>query len=136
MAGYVMDPDTLASVQRWLKKAENDLRTASTMLQISNPTTDTVSFHAQQCAEKVLKAYLVAKNVHVEKTHSIPVLVERCRDLDPEFERLAPMAPDLTIYAVTARYPDDDWDITEEEAQHALIVAEEFMKFIREKLGY
>jgi len=44
----------------WIKKAENDLITAKDSLNIKPvPPLDTICFHAQQCAEKYLKGFLL-----------------------------------------------------------------------------
>ncbi|MBI5117938.1 HEPN domain-containing protein, partial [Candidatus Poribacteria bacterium] len=69
-----MDDLKKIAIERWLQKANNDLRTAETMLRVDPPTTDTMCFHAQQYVEKSLKAYLVHIDQHVEKTHYLPRL--------------------------------------------------------------
>jgi HEPN domain-containing protein len=52
----------------WIKKAENDLITAKNSLNIKpEPPLDTICFHAQQCAEKYLKAFLVYHEIEFEK---------------------------------------------------------------------
>ena len=63
-----MDDAKQTTIARWLAKAKNDLITARTMLDTDPPITDIVCFHAQQCAEKALKAFLVVADIHVEKT--------------------------------------------------------------------
>jgi HEPN domain-containing protein len=46
----------------WVKKAEDDLKTAAHTLKLGKTCpTNTVCFHAQQCVEKYLKAYLHVK---------------------------------------------------------------------------
>jgi HEPN domain-containing protein len=61
-------------VKLWIKKAENDLITAEHSLDIKpDPPTDTICFHAQQCIEKCLKAYLVEQEIEFEKTHALGV---------------------------------------------------------------
>lgn len=45
--------------QAWLRKADNDLLNAENNLAATRAPWDTVCFHAQQAAEKVLKAFLV-----------------------------------------------------------------------------
>ena len=53
----------------WIRKAENDLITASACLNIKpRPPIDTICFHAQQCAEKYLKAFLHVKG-SISKKH-------------------------------------------------------------------
>ena len=131
-----MDEGTKSVIERWLVKADNDLRTSLTMLEVNDPPTDTVCFHAQQCAEKALKAYLVSKDEHVERTHSIPRLVELCRKHDESYEQFVHSAPELTVYAVAGRYPDDWVDITEEDARLAIDSADAILRFVKVRLGH
>ena len=57
-------PDPEGGVIRWVDKAEHDLRAAEHLLQFQEGgLTDIVCFHCQQCAEKYLKALLVALGV-------------------------------------------------------------------------
>jgi HEPN domain-containing protein len=59
---------TAAIAREWIIKAENDLKTASHTLKIGKGCpTDTVCFHAQQCVEKYLKAFLVCKGIDFSK---------------------------------------------------------------------
>jgi HEPN domain-containing protein len=53
-----MSDDKLVLVKAWFKKAENDLINAEHTMTMAEPPTDTVCFHAQQCAEKYLKGFL------------------------------------------------------------------------------
>ena len=49
--------EILAVVRQWLDKAEGDLRAAVQILKMQEDCPyETVGFHAQQCAEKHLKA--------------------------------------------------------------------------------
>ena len=105
------------------------------MLSVENPPTDTVCFHAQQCAEKALKAFLVMHDEHVQRTHSLPHLIERCRQHDDGFERFAECAPGLTVYAVTGRYPDDWIEIGENEARAAIESATAILHFVESRIS-
>jgi len=50
-------PEIYAEIRRWVEKAENDLRNGEYVLTLEEECpTDTVCFHAHQCAEKYLKA--------------------------------------------------------------------------------
>ena len=129
-----MDEAIKTAVSRWLIKAEHDLKTAQTMLSVDPPVTDTACFHAQQCAEKCLKAFLVAAGVQAERTHYLPRLVALCAGQDPEFHKLSDTAAELTDYAVTDRYPDNWREIPEAEAQGAVGRAANAMTFVRSKL--
>ncbi|MCW5982021.1 MAG: HEPN domain-containing protein [Bryobacteraceae bacterium] len=97
------DERTLAVVREWIEKAESDLKNTALVLRAGQGCpTDTVCFHAQQCAEKYLKGYLAFRNVDFPKTHEIEKLISLLR---PE-ERPGLTANEqarLTQYAVRSR---------------------------------
>ena len=129
-----MDEAQMTAIRRWLTKAENDLKTARATLAQSPEVTDTICFHAQQCAEKALKAFLTWAGVHVEKTHYLPILLEKCALVDAEFQSLEEHAKELTDYAVEVRYIDDWREIPLEEAEVAMRRAEEVLRYVMIKL--
>jgi HEPN domain-containing protein len=45
--------------REWLVRAEHDLRVAEYLLTRPDPPPESVGFHAQQCAEKALKGFLI-----------------------------------------------------------------------------
>lgn len=49
---------TESNYRRWVQKAQNDLLNIENNLAASRTPWDTVCFHAQQAAEKILKAFL------------------------------------------------------------------------------
>ena len=57
-------------VAEWIKKAALDLKTAA-RLSTDGEFRDVVGFHAQQAAEKYLKALLTRHQVEFPKTHVI-----------------------------------------------------------------
>jgi HEPN domain-containing protein len=130
----MMDEATRAAVGRWLLKARNDLRTGETMLSVDPPVMDTACFHAQQCVEKCLKAFLTFAERHVERTHSLPRLVALCSEVDPAFEELADTAVELTDYAVAQRYPEHWREIPLKEATAAVRLSAEALSFVRSRL--
>jgi len=100
-------PDPLDElVGEWLTRAERDLRVAEYLLTMPAPPPESIGFHAQQCAEKVLKAFLTLRQVRFERYHDLSYLIDLCVPLDPGFERLRAGADELTPYAVEYRYPD------------------------------
>lgn len=90
----------------WLTRAEHDLRVAQYLLTMDDPPPESVGFHAQQCAEKALKAYLTLHQVPFERRHDLNYLIDLCAPLDPGFEQFRAQADELTPYAVEFRYPD------------------------------
>jgi HEPN domain-containing protein len=53
----------------WGQKAEGDYIAAETLRQAENPVYDAICFHAQQCVEKYLKAWLVQQEIDFPRTH-------------------------------------------------------------------
>jgi len=129
-----MDEAVKTAVARWLAKAANDLRTAETMVALVPPVVDTSCYHAQQCVEKCLKAFLTAADRHVERTHSLPRLVELCAEVEPAFGHLADVGVELTGYASQSRYPDDWREIPVAEAQAAVEKARKAYTFAQAQI--
>jgi len=127
--------DKIIRVAReWVGKAENDLKNAVHTLKMGKECpTDTVCFHAQQCVEKYLKAFLVVGGIDFPKTHDIETVVgllpKRARpDLSLEEQRR------LTAYATITRYPADYEPISLSEARQAVKTARRVRKEMRSLL--
>jgi len=129
-----MDDATLERVRRWLTKAENDLETARRSLGTEPAITDTACFHAQQCAEKSLKAFIAFHGEHTPKSHDLSELLAICVKYAMDFMTLQDHANCLNDYAVTTRYPDDWREIPIEEAEAAVKSASEILNFVRGKI--
>lgn len=84
-------------------------------------------FHAQQCAEKALKAVLVAHSVAFPKTHSLAVLLDLLKAAGVTILQEVDEAFSLTQYAVMTRYPGAWEQVSTEEAQAALNTATEVL---------
>ena len=126
--------ERLSVARQWVQKAEDDLKNAAYTLQMGKDCpTDTVCFHAQQCAEKYLKALLVLKSIDFPRTHDVGELVAllpaECRPMltSEEQER-------LTDYATVTRYPGDYEPILLSETRKALWVARRVRSAIRKLL--
>ena len=117
-----MPPDDadLGSPGRWLAYARSDL-----ILARRDPEPgvllESLCFHAQQAAEKALKALLVHHGVTPPRTHNLTVLLEKLPSgcTPPEAERLK----ELTAYAVDARYPQGWGEVTGEDYREAVELA-------------
>jgi len=121
-----MPPDDarLEDARAWLARAELDLRAAD--LELGAPQAGLwgdVAFHAQQAAEKALKALLAMHDEPFRKTHSIEELGRACAAIDPGLGHLIDAAAPLTEYAWKFRYPGDVGDPTRDEAERAVAVA-------------
>ena len=67
-----------SELKSWIAFAEEDYSAATTLLAIKRPLLAAVCFHAQQCAEKYLKALLILKDFDFPKTHDLPTLNTLC----------------------------------------------------------
>ena len=122
-------------VKGWIRKGENDLRIAAHAIEtMESPPTDTICFHAQQCAEKYLKAFLVQKGIDFPYTHYLEDLVSLCATEDKEFESLIPEVKLLTPYAVEIRYPGEFIEISVKDTEIAVKTAKKVKKFVLSKL--
>jgi len=127
---------SVESAKKWILKAENDLKIAKDKITMENPATDAICFHAQQCAEKYLKAYLIFNNKEVRKTHDIAERISLCSEVDPEFSKINQIdIVSLTDYAVEVRYAEDFYFPSVEEAKHAIELAEKVKNFVLKSLG-
>ncbi len=86
------------------------------------PSYDPVGFHAQQAAEKALKALLVRHQVRFGKTHEMGALLELAEQAAPGIREQLADAEALTPYAVDARYPGEEPPLGREEASTRLDV--------------
>ena len=122
------------SVEAWLYKAKNDLKSAFKLLDGDDPIMDTAIYHTQQCAEKALKGYLAFKRHPIKKTHDIELLVEICASIDSEFEKLYDYSENLTPYATAFRYPDIYLEPDYDEVYESIDMAREILEFVEEKI--
>ncbi|MCP2519538.1 HEPN domain-containing protein [Candidatus Aminicenantes bacterium AC-708-M15] len=123
------------AVRKWIKKAESDLKIGKDEIKTENPVTDAVCFHMQQCAEKYLKAYLIFHGEEIRKTHNIAELIEECKQIDSEFQKLFNFDADkLTDYAVEIRYGEEFYMPSIEETNEAIKIAEKVKDFVLNKL--
>ena len=122
------NPDDPAS---WVAKADNDLLCIENNLNDPRVPWDVVCFHAQQVAEKMLKAFLVAQGATVARTHDVLALVDECTAAGAP---LAPFRTDaalLTQYAVAFRYPVLGGEPDEVEGRAAIAAARRIYDVIR-----
>ncbi len=114
-------------VRGWLRKARSDVIAIDAL--INADTLDTACFHAQQAAEKYLKAYLAHATTAFPYTHNLVKLIELCAALDRSFVALIPIVTPLIPYAVELRYDAEFWpdEQTARQAQAAALDVERFV---------
>lgn len=113
------DDSRADSPMRWLENAHADLSLAHVAL----PFYEHLCFHAQQAAEKSLKAVLLALDMDIPFTHNIQALLDRLERRVTVAEEVR-RAVDLNPYAVATRYPGEIEPVTEDEYLEALRLAD------------
>ena len=99
--------------EAWLRRAESDLTLARLGAAAENVLPEDAVFHAQQCAEKAIKAVLLKHAGQFPFSHDLDLLIERLNDLELQLPEFVLTAGDLTQYAVQTRYPGD-WEPVDE----------------------
>jgi len=118
----------------WAQKAEGDFATAQRELRARKlPNFDAACFHAQQCAEKYLKALLPEAGIPLTRTHSLPALLDALLPAEPLWEPFRRDLASLSAYAVEFRYPGESAD--REQAKEALQLCRGFRQLARVALG-
>lgn len=115
----------------WEAKAANDLLCIDNNLRSSSVPWDIVAYHAQQAAEKMLKACLVHQGIEAPRTHDLGRLLGECLAEGMALVHLADDCDFLTPFAVAIRYPGDLPDVTESDARATVEAAHRIMTATR-----
>lgn len=118
----------------WVERAEEDLRLArhAFTLRTAIPYR-LVAYHAQQCAEKYLKAYLVSRQVEFPFTHDIAAILDLVARHAPWAAALDE-ARDLTVFSTSTRYPKIGSRVAAADARRAVTLAEKVRTTVKKVL--
>jgi len=112
------------SPQEWLSYAKSDLRLAHLAATDELVRREQACFHAQQAAEKAIKAVLVSGGIDFPLIHDIEELLEITETSGITLPNEIQEAGLLTPYAVEFRYPGSWIEISEADIEEALQTAE------------
>jgi HEPN domain-containing protein len=123
-----------ASTREWVAKAEEDFAVALTLARPrKRPLWAPLCFHAQQCAEKYLKARLNEASILFHRTHDLEQLLNQAVAIEPLWSAFRAALKRLSDAAVVPRYPGGVF--TKAEAQRALKTCKAFRKEARLSFG-
>ncbi len=112
-------------IETLLAKAAQDQYVLDRLLPDDRAPVEVFGFHAQQAAEKLLKAVLVASGSQYPRTHRLTELIDLLRaggvQVPSEFDDLR----DLTPFAVEFRYditPEEDETPLDKDAVHQALL--------------
>ena len=117
------------SPQDWLAHAESDLNLARVAKERKDVLPEQTCFHAQQAAEKALKAVLLFKRIEFPLVHDLKTLVSLLQENAVSFPPEVSEAGSLTPYAVEARYPGHLEEITPSDVDEAVRLADAVLQW-------
>ncbi len=119
-----------------LAKARDDEVLIEEIISKERIRDEIIGFHAQQAAEKLLKALLMARNIPYRKTHDLRELIDLISDNDIKFPEPLMGIRTLSPFAVEFRY---DYLPAEEESpfdrQKALEMVRDLRKWVEEEIA-
>ena len=120
--------------REWIDKAEADWYSAGLLFRArKRPDYDGACFHAQQSAEKYLKARLVEAGIYFSKTHNLIALLTLALALEPLWNALQQQLRALNVYAIDYRYPGST--ATNADAKDAISDCREVRRVVRQAFG-
>lgn len=120
-------------VARWLRFAQADLEAGTQLDAHASGAPWIPCFHAQQAAEKALKALIVSRGSEPPKTHDLTALARALGGWALQEPR--PDLDDLSVWATFPRYPGDWPEATGADAVRALTTARQVVRSVAEELA-
>ncbi len=115
--------------QDWLQHAQSDLNLARLASRDKKILLEQTCFHAQQAAEKALKAVFLSKKIEFPLIHDIEELLELAIRNGLTFPPDVNEAGALTLYAVETRYPGQLEPVTPSDVDEAIRLAEAVLQW-------
>ena len=133
MAPPKKERDTMnALTLEWIEKAEEDYAIVLLIQREQKPMYNSICFHAQQCIEKYLKAWLQEADIPVPRTHNLKELLQLIVPTFPIWHTWESDFSTLAKHAVAIRYPGDSATI--DNASHAMHICTEVRQAVRQQL--
>lgn len=126
------DPPSRSDPQRWMDRARSDLALARSRPEGVHLAD--LCFHAQQAAEKAIKALLLARDVEFPYVHDLVFLLSLLDDAGTVAPEPVSSARELTRYASATRYPGLQDRVSDQQYADALKIAEAVVSWAEETL--
>lgn len=117
------------SSEDWLTHAESDLNLARVARERKDVLPEQACFHAQQAAEKALKAVLLFRHIEFPLVHDLKTLVDLLQKNAVALPTEINDVGSLTPYAVEARYPGHLEEITPSDVDEAIRLADVVLRW-------
>ena len=130
--GVTGNPRDFGDPDYWIRNAEGDL--AMARAQVPGASVEHHCFHAQQAAEKALKAVSVARGIPFQFTHNINTLLRDLQKHGVKVPAQVEPARDLSVYAVETRYAAIE-DFSESRLDNAIKAAEVALHWAKKEIA-
>ncbi len=124
-----MNPLTL----EWIELAEENYAITKLIQREQLAMRNGMCFHAQQCAEKYLKAWLQENNIPIPRTHNLEELLNLILPTIPTWRAWTADISKLSKHAVDTRYVGQT--PSAEDASHAMLTCETVRQAVRSQLN-
>jgi HEPN domain-containing protein len=122
----------MALYEEWISRAKSSLELAQVKI-IRHIYYEDLCYQSQQAAEKALKGLLICYGVEPAFTHNIELLLKEVKKFTDIPENIKEAAR-LTDYAVQTRYPGEYDDITKEEYEESVKIAQDCLQWVENKI--
>lgn len=127
-------PDALPQddPEEWMDHARSDLLLAQNRL--PGLRLEHLCFHAQQAAEKAIKALMIRRGIEFPYVHDLSVLLSMLGEAGETIPDEVELASQLTPYAAATRYPGIEARMTGEDHAEAVRLAESVVNWAQRRL--
>ena len=123
------------TVNQWIFKAEHDYEAMHSLNTNAPALTDSICMHAQQCAEKYIKAYYLSINKLFPFTHDLIKLLNELDNDELLNHDVYKWADDIDTFGILIRYPSINGDPTYQETKLIIDSRENIRRFFRKLLN-
>ena len=117
--------------REWINRAKSNLAMAK--IRIPDAYPEDLCFHAQQAAEKAIKAVMIKRGIDFPYVHDLARLLSLLKESDETIPDFVGQARKLTRFATATRYPIDQ-TVTEQIYLDALATAESVLRWAEERI--
>jgi len=113
--------------REWLNRARSDLTLASA--QVEGVYLEDLCFHAQQAAEKAIKAVFIHRGLRFPYSHDLAFLLSQLESSGEQVPEAVRQAERLTPFAVASRYPGVSPPVDGDQYQEAVRLAQTVLRW-------
>jgi HEPN domain-containing protein len=119
--------------REWPNRARSNL--AASKVHVPDSYFEDLCFHAQQCAEKAVKAVFLHRGLTFPYIHDIKKLLDLLNAAGLKIPKYAEAGKELTPYAAVMRYPDHYSAVTKRKHQRAVRIASEVLRWAERQVA-